>query len=191
MIKWKYLYIPRTPFYYSPAFCPPNPLLNNHIFFWKSKVKHADLDIMFFSRCKIISNKALKASYRTRQTSKLQPFTKKVNSLQPKTISTRKSTLDVWEGPKENQLLLWWILDQILTPPLNLKIWCRMPAPYLITHPPDPTIELPRIQIFKTGFRKYWFCQNSGNDANVREGGVILLASLWRISYENRHVTHP
>ena len=77
-----------------------------------------------------------------------------VNDLQPKTISAKKSTLDVWEGPKEYQLLLWWILPQILTPPLNLKIWCRIPAPSLITHPPHPTIKLPRIQIFKTGFRK-------------------------------------
>ena len=41
------------------------------------------------------------------------------------------------------------ILHQILTPPLNLKIRCR-----LITHSPHPTIKLPRIQMFKIGFRK-------------------------------------
>ena len=38
----------------------------------------------------------LEASYGTSQASKLEPFTKKVNS----TISTKKSTLDVWEGSK-------------------------------------------------------------------------------------------
>ena len=77
-----------------------------------------------------------------------------VNSLHPKTIFAKKFTLNVWESPKQYHFLLWWILPQILTPPLNLKIWCRIPAPSLITHPPHPTIKLPRIQIFKTGFRK-------------------------------------
>ena len=76
------------------------------------------------------------------------------NELQPKTISAKTSALDVWEGPKKCQLLLWWILPQILTPSLNLKILCRIPAPSLTTHLPHPTIKLPRIQIFKTGFRK-------------------------------------
>ena len=64
---------------------------------------------------------------------------KKVNGLQPKISSAKKSTLDVREGLNEYQTLLWWILH---------------PAPSLITHSSDPTIKLPRIQIFKTGFRK-------------------------------------
>ena len=106
----------------------------------------------------IVSNKAskvfLEASYGTNQTSKLWLCTKKVNGLQPKTISAKKSTLDVWKSPKQYQLLLWWTLLQILTPPLNLKIWWRTPAPSLITYLLHPTIMLPRTQIFKTGFRK-------------------------------------
>ena len=96
----------------------------------------------------------MEASYGAGQTFKLQPFTKKVNGLQPKTISAKKIYFNIWEDPKEYQFLLWWILPQILTTPLNLKIWCRTPASSLITHPPHPTIKLPRIQILKTGFRK-------------------------------------
>ena len=65
---------------------------------------------------------------------------KKVNGLQPKRISAKKSTLGVWEGPKKYQ---------VLTPPLNLKIWCTIPAPSIITHPAHPTIKLPSIQILK------------------------------------------
>ena len=40
-------------------------------------------------------------------------------------------------------------LPQLLKTPLNLNIWCRIPASYLITHPHHPTIKLLRIQIFK------------------------------------------
>ena len=43
---------------------------------------------------------------------------------------------------------------QLLKPPLNLQIWCKIPAPSLITPSPHPTINLQRIKIFKTGFRK-------------------------------------
>ena len=43
---------------------------------------------------------------------------------------------------------------QLLTPPVNLKIGCRIQAPFLRTHSPRPTINLPRIQIFNTGIRK-------------------------------------
>ena len=107
MIKWRFVYIPVTPFYYKVL---------------KEPVKHLS--------CSLLQKKLTVCSQK------------------------QKSTLDVWEDPKEYQLLLWWILPQILTPPLNLKIWCRIPAPSLITHPPHPTIKLPRIQIFKTGFRK-------------------------------------
>ena len=75
MIKGKVLYVPLTPFYYDPPFCPPNPLLINHIF-WKSKVKHTDVDITcFFQDAKSSKTKHkkcfLEASYGTSQTSKL------------------------------------------------------------------------------------------------------------------------
>ena len=43
---------------------------------------------------------------------------------------------------------------QLLTPPLNLYIWCKIPAHSLITPSPHPAITLPRTMIFKTGFRK-------------------------------------
>ena len=131
----------------------------------------------------------LEASYGTSQTSKFQPFIKKVNGLQPKTISAKKSTSDVWEDPKEYQLLFWWNLPQILTSALNLKIICRIPAPSLLTHPPRSAIKLPRIQIFKTGFRKL---ESTGNMTQMAWGVVVILSvSLWRIAYENRYVTHP
>ena len=40
--------------------CPPNPLLINHVFSWKTKLKHTGVDItcfFYFSRCKIFTNK--------------------------------------------------------------------------------------------------------------------------------------
>ena len=132
----------------------------------------------------------MEASYGTSQTSNLQPFTKKVNGLQPKTISAKESTLDVWEVPKEYQRLLWWVLPQILTPPLNLKIWCRIPAPVLITHL-ILQLSYREYRYLKLALKNYWFCRNSRNDTNGRGWGVILFASLWRIAYENRYVAHP
>ena len=90
------------------------------------------------------------------------------NELQPKTISAKTSALDVWEGPKKCQLLLWWILPQILTPSLNLKILCRIPAPSLTTHLPHPTISYPEYRYLKQGLENYRFCRNSGNYANGR-----------------------
>ena len=40
------------------TFLPTQPLLINHIFSWKSKLKHTGVDITcFFSRCKIFTNK--------------------------------------------------------------------------------------------------------------------------------------
>ena len=119
------------------------------------------------------------------------------NELQPKAISAKKSALDVWEGPKKCQLLLWWILPQILAPSLNLKILCRIPAPSLTTYLPHPTIKLPRIQIFKTGFRKlsilskFWELRKWQGVVMVWGQGVILFASLLRIAYENRYMTRP
>ena len=79
---------------------------------------------------------------------------KKFTANSRKQFPQKKSTLDGWEDPKEYHLLLWWILTQILTTPLNLKIWCRIQATSLITHRPHHTIKLPIIQIFKTGFWK-------------------------------------
>ena len=72
-----------NPFLLQPPPCPPNPLLINHIFSWKIKIK------LF-----------LEASYGTSQTSKLEIFRKNVNGLKPKTISATNSTLEVWDGPK-------------------------------------------------------------------------------------------
>ena len=120
MIRWRFLNIPFNPFCYKPPFCPPNPLLINQLF-WKSKVEHTGVDITCFfqdAKSSLTKHKKcfLEASYGISQTSKLQPFTKKVNDLQPKIISAKKSTLDVWEGPKEYQILLSWILRKILTP---------------------------------------------------------------------------
>ena len=116
------------------------------------------------------------------------------NELQPKTISAKTSALDVWEGPKKCQLLLWWILPQILTPSLNLKILCRIPAPSLTTHLPHPTISYPEYRYLKR-FRKlsilskFWELRKWQEVVMVR--GVILFASLLRIAYENRYMTRP
>ena len=157
MIKWKFLYIPLTPFYYNPLFLPTQPPFNQS-FFWKGKVKHTVVDITCFLQDTKSSVTKHKRVFWKRLTEPVKHLScsllqKKVNGLQLKTISAKKSTLDVWEGPKEYQLLLWWILPQILTS-LNLKVWYRIPAPSVITHPPHPRIKLPRIQIIKIGFRK-------------------------------------
>ena len=50
---------------------------------------------------------------------------------------------------------------------------------FSITHRPHPTTKLPRIQMFKTDFRK-----------------LSILSKFWewrkwRIAYENRYMTHP
>ena len=89
------------PFLLQPSFLPAQPLFNqSHFFFWKSKVKHTGVDITCFfqdAKSSLTKHKKcfLEASYGISQTSKLQPFTKKVNDLQPKIISAKKSTLDV------------------------------------------------------------------------------------------------
>ena len=44
---------------------------------------------------------------------------------------------------------------QLLTPPLNLQVWCKIPFPSLITPSLHPTIELWRIKVFKTKVIKY------------------------------------
>ena len=45
-----------------------------------------------------------------------------------------------------------------------------------ITHTPHPTIKLRRIQITQA-LESYRFCRNTGNDANCKGWGVILVAS--------------
>ena len=45
-LKWSFLYIPPIPFF-LPS-CPPNRLLINHIFSWKTKLKHTVVDITCF-----------------------------------------------------------------------------------------------------------------------------------------------
>ena len=117
------------------------------------------------------------------------PLQKKLTAYSRQQFPEKKSALDVWEAPKEYQLLLWWILPQILAPPLNLRIWCRRPVPSLITHPNHPTIKLPRIQIFKTGFRKLLILSKFREWCRWWGWGVILFASLWRIAYD-LYVTH-
>ena len=73
--------------------------------------------------------------------------------------------------------------------PLNLCIWCRIPAPSLINPSPHPTIKLPRIKIFKKNFGKPSILLKFWNDAYSTGWGVILFASLWLIAYENRYET--
>ena len=61
-------------FLVEPPPCPPTSLLINHIFSWKSKLKHTGVDITcLFSECKILTKH--KASYGTSQTSVLELFT--------------------------------------------------------------------------------------------------------------------
>ena len=90
--------------FHLPLFTTTSPLLtqpsfSQSYFFWKNKVKHTGVDITcFFQDAKSSLPKHKKcflvASYGTSQTSKLQPFTKKVNGLQPKTIFVKK--LQLW-----------------------------------------------------------------------------------------------
>ena len=47
-LKWRFLCIPHTPFYYKPHHCPPTVLLINNIYSWKSKLKHTGVDIKCF-----------------------------------------------------------------------------------------------------------------------------------------------
>ena len=71
------------PFLLQPAPCPPTHFLINHIFSWKSKLKHKDVDVtrFFFQDAKSSLTKhkkcLLEASYGSSQTSKLELFTKK------------------------------------------------------------------------------------------------------------------
>ena len=44
----------------------------------------------------------------------------------------------LWFFLNFTKLLLWWILPQILTPPLNLKIWCRISVLLFNNSPTSP-----------------------------------------------------
>ena len=59
-LKWRFLYIPPTCFYYNPGPCPPTVLLINNIYSWKSKLKHTGVDIKCFFVYKIFVNKTWK-----------------------------------------------------------------------------------------------------------------------------------
>ena len=147
-----FLYIALTLFITTPLSTHPTPF-SSITFLWKSKVMHTGVDITcFFQDVKSSLTKHTVFWKRVMEPVKhlsCSLLQKKLTAYSRKQFPQKKSTLDVWEGSKEYQLLLWWILPQILTPPLNLKIWCRTPAPSLITHPPLSTIKLLRIQISK------------------------------------------
>ena len=89
MIEEKFLYIPRTLFYYNAPPCPAKRFLSNHIIFLKCELKHTDVDItrslFFFQNAKSSITKQkkyfLETSYGTSQTSELELFTKKVSRL--------------------------------------------------------------------------------------------------------------
>ena len=53
LLKWRFLYIPPIPFYYNPPPCPPTTLLVNHIYSWKSKLKHTGVDITCFFKMQL------------------------------------------------------------------------------------------------------------------------------------------
>ena len=117
IIKWRFLYIPRSPFYYSSLSAHPTPFQSITFFFLKSKVKHTGVDIRCFFQDAKSSLTKHKMSFWKRLMEPVKHlscslFRKKVNGLHPKTISAKKYSLDVWESPKEYQLLLWWILLQ-------------------------------------------------------------------------------
>ena len=101
---------------------------------------------------------------------------KQLEQLTAKNNFRKKTTIDVWKGPKEYKLLLCWILHQILLPPLNLKIWCRIPAHSLITI--DLTLQLSyrEYRYIKQALENYRFCRNSGTEADADgkrgKGGV-------------------
>ena len=82
-LKWRFLSIPPTPFYYNPCPCPLTVFLINKIYSWKNKLNHTGVDIKCFFVNKIFVSKTkkylLEAPYRTSE--KLELFTKKVNGL--------------------------------------------------------------------------------------------------------------
>ena len=62
-LKWRFLYIPPTPFYYNPRPCPPTVLLINNIYSWKNKPKHTGVYIKCFFVNKIFVNKTKNAFF--------------------------------------------------------------------------------------------------------------------------------
>ena len=55
-LKWRFLYILPTAFYYNPRRCQPTVLLINNIYSQKSKLKHTSVDIKCFFVNKIFVN---------------------------------------------------------------------------------------------------------------------------------------
>ena len=103
IIKLSFLHIPSTPLYYNLSFCPPNPLIINHIFSWKSKLKHTGVDIMCsFFKIKNLHQQIIKSvSWKcVMEPSKLELFRKKLTAYSRKQFPQKVSTWDVWESPK-------------------------------------------------------------------------------------------
>ena len=51
-------------------------------------------------------------------------------------------------------------------------------SPLFNKSPPHSTIKLPRIQIFKTGFRRLSIFSKFWDDGNDKDGGIILFMQL-------------
>ena len=62
--------------------------------------------------------------------------------------------------------------------------------PSLITRSPYPAIQLLRIQIFKTDFRKLSILSKFW-EWRIWQGMGVGFASLWCIAYKNRYAVHP
>ena len=84
-LKWRFLYIPPTPFYYNPRPCLPTAFLINNIYSCKSII---NLLVQILSALLLtkslwtkLKNYLLEAPYRFNETSQLELFTKMVNGL--------------------------------------------------------------------------------------------------------------
>ena len=123
-------------FLLEPSTCPPIPLLINQIFSLKSKIKHTDVDtICFFSRYKIFTNKT-KSFYWKHLMEPVKHL--KWNFLEKKLTFIAESNF------RKKKMLERYLNNtnsyfnesysfQLLTHPLNLIIWCKMPVHSLIT----------------------------------------------------------
>ena len=119
-------------FLLEPSTCPPTPILINHIFSWKSKIKHTDVDpTCFFQDIKSSPTKHkkcfLEASYGTSQTSKVELCRKKVNIYSQNQFSMFERYLNNTNSYFDESYS-----SQLLTHPLNLIIWCKIRAFSLI-----------------------------------------------------------
>ena len=130
-----------NPFVVFPFISTPSKTIKT--FFWKSKIKHTGVEITcFFQDAKSSLTKDKKCFWKRL----MEPvkhlscsfLQKKLTGYSRKQFPQKKSTIDVWEDPKEYQPLLWWIVLQILTSRLNIKIWCRIPVPLFNNSPTSP-----------------------------------------------------